>query len=120
MSVAAAPKPSLRAWLLAEVPRSRRQARMAGWYAAWLAFRTNKLGLTRLLLIVPLLVTAALVPVLGGGAAFDQDLTRRLLPPSAAHWFGTDDLGRDIFARVVAGSRVSLLIIGLVAVIVGP
>jgi peptide/nickel transport system permease protein len=120
MSLADAPKPSLRSWLLAEVPRSRRQARMGGWYAAWLVFRANRLALTGLGIIVLLVVTAALVPLLGGGAAFDQDLTRRLLPPSAAHWFGTDDLGRDIFARVVAGSRVTLLIIGLVAVTVGP
>ncbi|HEX3498513.1 MAG TPA: ABC transporter permease [Stellaceae bacterium] len=120
MSVTAAPKPSLRAWLLAEVPRSRRQARLAGWYAAWLVFRANRLALSGLFIIVLLVVTAALVPLLGGGAAFDQDLTRRLLPPSAAHWFGTDDLGRDIFARVVAGSRVTLLIVGLVAVTVGP
>jgi len=120
MSLVADRRPALREWLLAEVPRSRRQARIGGWYAAWLAFRGNKLALTGLLVIALLIVTAALAPLLGGSAAFDQDLAQRLRPPSAAHWFGTDDLGRDIFARVVAGSRVTLLIIALVAVTVGP
>ncbi len=120
MSLVADRRPALREWLLAEVPRSRRQARIGGWYAAWLVFRGNKLALTGLGLITLLILTAALAPLLGGGAAFDQDLAQRLRPPNTAHWFGTDDLGRDIFARVVAGSRVTLLIIALVAVTVGP
>src|SRR5712692_9378108 len=102
MSLVADRRPALREWLLAEVPRSRRLARIG-------------LGLITLLIL-----TAALAPLLGGGAAFDQDLAQRLRPPNTAHWFGTDDLGRDIFARVVAGSRVTLLIIALVAVTVGP
>jgi len=120
MSLAADRRPSLHEWLLAEVPRSRRQARMGGWYAAWLVFRGNRLALTGLVVIGLLIAAAALAPLLGAGAAFDQDLTQRLRAPSAAHWFGTDDLGRDIFARVVAGSRVTLLIVTLVAVTVGP
>jgi peptide/nickel transport system permease protein len=42
------------------------------------------------------------------------------LPPSAAHWMGTDELGRDIFSRVVWGARITLLIVALVAVISAP
>ena len=38
------------------------------------------------------------------------DLPSRLLPPSAAHWFGTDELGRDIFSRVIFGARISMLV----------
>ena len=49
-----------------------------------------------------------------------QNLVDRLAPPSPAHWFGTDELGRDIYARVVYGSRVTLTIVGLVAVVVVP
>jgi len=47
-----------------------------------------------------------------------QDLAQRLQPPSAAHWLGTDEFGRDIFARLVHGTRISLAI-GLVSVGVG-
>ena len=43
-----------------------------------------------------------------------------LQPPSAAHWFGTDEFGRDVFSRIVYGTRITLTIIALVAVIVGP
>jgi peptide/nickel transport system permease protein len=114
------PRPGWRDWLLAEVPRSRLQARLGASYATWLAFCGNTLALVGLAIVLLLVLTAAVSPLLGADAAFAQDLTRRLLPPSAAHWFGTDDLGRDIFARVVAGSRVTLFIIMLVAVIVGP
>jgi peptide/nickel transport system permease protein len=47
-------------------------------------------------------------------------LSDRLQPPSAAHWLGTDELGRDIYSRIVHGSRLTLYIVGLVVVIVGP
>jgi len=53
----------------------------------------------------------------------EKDLASRLLPPSAAHWFGTDDLGRDVCARIIYGAQVSLRV-GLlsvgIALIVGP
>ena len=47
-------------------------------------------------------------------------MAARLQPPSAAHWFGTDELGRDIFSRIVYGARTTLYIVVLVAVIVAP
>jgi peptide/nickel transport system permease protein len=62
-------------------------------------------GLTVLLLFLLVIVFADQI------AAQDplaQDLTFRLKPPTAEHWFGTDELGRDIFSRVVHGARVSL------------
>jgi peptide/nickel transport system permease protein len=65
--------------------------------------------------IVVLAVVAALFgPLIAPDPAF-QDLPLRLDGPSMAHWFGLDELGRDIFARVVAGARISLLV-GVVVV----
>jgi peptide/nickel transport system permease protein len=49
-----------------------------------------------------------------------QTLAERLAPPSSAHWFGTDELGRDIYARTVHGSRVTLTIVMLVSVVWRP
>src|SRR5260370_4731961 len=116
MTFAVSPRrPSLRAWLLAEVPRSRRQARLGGLYAIWLAFRANPLALTGLAIVVLLILAAMLAPLLGAGAAFDQDLARRLSPPGAAHSFGTADLGRDILSPLVAAPRVPPFVIPLVA-----
>ncbi len=66
--------------------------------------------------VVLLFLLLALFP--GLFTAYDpltQDLPNRLLPPSGAHWFGTDDLGRDTLTRVVYGARISLLV-GLVSV----
>src|SRR6267378_3046703 len=66
------------------------------------------------------IVLVAIVAALFGPAVtrFDpsaQELARRLDGPSATHWFGLDELGRDIFSRVLAGARISLLV-GLVVV----
>jgi peptide/nickel transport system permease protein len=55
-----------------------------------------------------------------GKSPLDQDLAGRLASPSAAHWFGTDELGRDIFARTLYGARVTLTIVLLVSVVVVP
>ena len=55
---------------------------------------------------------------IAGQSPYAQMLTARLQPPSLEHWFGTDELGRDIFARIIYGSRITLLIIFLVSVIV--
>ena len=55
-----------------------------------------------------------------GAVPADQDLAGRLAPPSAEHWFGTDELGRDIYARTLYGARVTLTIVALVSVVVVP
>jgi peptide/nickel transport system permease protein len=73
-----------------------------------------------LAIVVALLVMAAIGPSLVSGSPYAQILTDRLQPPSAQHWFGTDHLGRDIFVRVVYGSRITLMLIILVSVIVLP
>jgi peptide/nickel transport system permease protein len=117
---AASPRGSWRAWLLAEAPASRGQARAGRWYANWLALRANPLALSGLFVVLLLVLMAAFAPWIAGQSPYDQVLASRLLPPSTEHWLGTDELGRDIFARIVHGSRITLLIIFLVSIIALP
>jgi peptide/nickel transport system permease protein len=67
-----------------------------------------------------LLLVALFAPLIATHNPLLQDLKQALQAPSAAHWFGTDEYGRDVFSRLVHGSRISLYIILLVTVIVGP
>lgn len=122
MSTATAGRPASgwRAWLLADTPASPLQARLGRAYGTWLGFSANPLALLGLAIVLLLVVTAALAPVIAPQSPIAQDLAQRLQAPSSAHWLGTDELGRDIFARIVHGSRLTLLIVTLVAVIVGP
>ena len=71
-------------------------------------------------IIVFLLLVTAVAPLLATHDPYEQILPDRLLPPSAQHYFGTDNLGRDIYSRVVYGSRVTLTIVFLVAAISTP
>jgi peptide/nickel transport system permease protein len=73
-----------------------------------------------LIVIGILLLTAIFAPLLASHDPSVIDLPSALLPPNAAHWFGTDELGRDIYSRIVHGTRISLTIITIVSVIVGP
>lgn len=66
------------------------------------------------------LLAAMLAPVLIPAEAVQVDISRRLLPPSTAHWFGTDDRGRDVLARTLMGARVSLYIVVLALAITTP
>ncbi|WP_291236798.1 ABC transporter permease [Frisingicoccus sp.] len=65
------------------------------------------------------ILAAILAPVIAPYDPIVQDLTIRLQPPSGAHWFGTDNFGRDIFSRVIYGGRYSLLAGCLTVVIAG-
>jgi peptide/nickel transport system permease protein len=112
--------PRLRAWLLDEAPRSRLQARLGQAFVAWLAFLRNPLAVVGLGVVLALVAVAVLAPALTGRSPLAQDLPQRLQPPGAAHWFGTDELGRDIYARVLHGARITLWIVGLVVVMVAP
>ncbi|TPI22651.1 nickel transporter permease [Mesorhizobium sp. B4-1-1] len=112
---------SRRAWLLSDRPASRLQARLGRAYIAWRRFSANRLALVGMLIIIALLVVAAFADVLAPYSPTVGDLKNaRLLPPGAAHWFGTDDLGRDIFSRIVYGARWTLYVVILVAVIAAP
>ena len=109
-----------RAWLLSDTPRSRLQSRLGQLYLRWLTFRSNPLAVVGLAIVVLLLLAALFAPIIATHDPIRQALDQRLLPPSAAHFFGTDALGRDIFSRVVHGARVTLMVVVLVVVTVGP
>ncbi|MEJ1159289.1 ABC transporter permease [Prosthecomicrobium sp. N25] len=121
MTADAAPQ-SLRDWLLSERPQSRRQAAFGRAYAVWRDFARNRLALVGLGIVLALIAIALLAPILAPYSPVEGgDLrTARLLAPSAAHWFGTDDQGRDILSRLVWGSRITLFVIVLVAVLAAP
>ncbi|AZO20132.1 ABC transporter permease [Mesorhizobium sp. M1E.F.Ca.ET.045.02.1.1] len=112
---------SRREWLLSERPTSRVQARLGRAYVAWRRFSANRLAFVGLLIILALVAVAAFADVLAPYSPTVGDLKNaRLLPPGAAHWFGTDDLGRDIYSRIVYGARWTLYVVVLVAVIAAP
>ena len=71
-------------------------------------------------IIVLLLVVAIFAPLIAPYNPLVQDLNSALVAPNAQHWFGTDEFGRDIFSRLVYGSRITLYIVLLVSVTVGP
>ena len=110
----------VRTWLMAEVTQSPGQARAQRAYLGWRRLRDNPPALLGFAIIGLLVLVALLAPVLAPGGYNEQNLQLRLLPPSAAHWFGTDDLGRDIYARIVHGARITLYISSLVALIAAP
>lgn len=79
----------------------------------------------RLLMIGGFLVGCVLVAALFSEqiapySPYELNVTAMLQGPSAAHWLGTDELGRDIYSRIVWGARITLYIIALVAIIVVP
>ncbi len=111
----------LKAWLMSERPASRRQAALGRAYSGWCAFARNRLALLGLFIIVALALVAALAPWLAPYRPEVGDLmTSRLLPPSGTHWLGTDDQGRDILSRLLHGSRITLFVVTLVALLAAP
>jgi peptide/nickel transport system permease protein len=69
------------------------------------------------IVIILLVVVAAVAPMIAPHPPDEQDFRDKLLPPSSVHWFGTDEFGRDIFSRVLVGTRVALWV-GIMPVLV--
>ena len=112
---------SRRDWLLSERPQSRLQAKLGRAYVTWRRFSSNWLAVAGLAIIIALVLVAIFADLIAPYSPVIGDLKgARLLPPDATHWFGTDDLGRDIFSRIVYGSRLTLFVVVLVAVIAAP
>jgi peptide/nickel transport system permease protein len=77
-------------------------------------FRQSRLGMSGAILLSVVVFAALFAPWVAQQNPLSLNPAVRLRPPSAAHWFGTDDFGRDVFSRVVYGSRLSLEVGSLV------
>jgi len=109
------------AWLMSDHPASRRQAALGRSYAAWRAFTRNRLAMLGLFIILALVLVAVFADQLAPYSPVIGDLrTTRLLAPSHSFWLGTDDQGRDILSRLIYGSRVTLMVVFLVAILAAP
>ncbi|MFA0969223.1 ABC transporter permease [Pseudomonas amygdali] len=80
----------------------------------------NPMTLAGLIVIGTLMIVALFAPWIATHDPLAQDLSAALRMPGAQNWFGTDEYGRDVFSRLVYGSRITLYIVMLVTVIVGP
>jgi peptide/nickel transport system permease protein len=87
------------------------------WRTAWRSLRRNPTGMVGLIGFSLLVLTALLAPVIAPASPVEMDYYNLLQPPSASNPFGTDDLGRDIFSRVLYGGRESLRV-AVVAILV--
>lgn len=75
----------------------------------WRQLRRNRLSLIGSLIVASLVLIALAAPLLGLSNPVKLNIPQRFLPPGPGHWFGTDQLGRDVLSRVVYGARVSLM-----------
>ena len=109
-----------REYLTSDAITSSRQATAQLVYWNTRAFLANPLAVFGLAIVIVLAVMALFAPWVATHDPLSQNLGAALQPPSAENWFGTDEYGRDIFSRIVYGSRISLYIVMLVSVIVAP
>ncbi|HCL79923.1 MAG TPA: ABC transporter permease [Synergistaceae bacterium] len=95
-----------------------REKRRSPWWEVWRRLRRNKAAVAGMTVVILLLFVAVFAPLI---APYDPNQTNikiRLQPPSAEHLMGTDNFGRDMFSRVIYGSRISLYV-GFIAVGIG-
>ncbi|MET3590195.1 peptide/nickel transport system permease protein [Bartonella silvatica] len=111
---------SLRCWLSGSVPQSAVQASVQKFYHLLVRFFHSLSALLGMSIILIVILCAIFAPWIATHDIASNDLIHRLQPPSMVHYFGTDELGRDIFSRLVFGSRITLYIVFLTTIIVGP
>jgi peptide/nickel transport system permease protein len=95
---------------MAPAPRSRGELQ-----SFWRTFRRNQLAVVGAAVVGALVLLALCAPFLAPWDPNKPDTKHILAPPSASHWFGTDQIGRDVLSRVLYGSRISLAV-GFVSV----
>ena len=99
---------------------------MTYWQDAWRRLKKNKVAMAGLCILIVFTIMSIVGPMMVPHKYNDNNLSNINMGPSVKHWFGTDGLGRDIWARVWVGARVSLfigvaaaLIEGVIGIIVG-
>src|SRR5438034_2428381 len=80
-------------------------------------FVHNRMAMLGLSVVLAWVLIALLAPVIVPYDPIDQDIPHRLQAPSTAHWLGVDDLGRDVFSRLLYGGRVSLPVAVVVVIV---
>ena len=102
--------------LLENLPESERELEnisrpsVSYWQNCWIRLKKDKLAMLGIVVIVLMTIAAILVPLLSPYTYDQTDFANALQWPSAAHPFGTDKMGRDIFVRTMYGARISLTI----------
>lgn len=102
------------------LPTSSTEAR---WSQGWRLVQmlgASPAALAGLFIVALLLLLAAFAPLVAPYDPYVQTLANQLQPPSATHLFGTDEFGRDVFSRVIHGTRYTLYIVLLVAIVAAP
>lgn len=87
------------------------------WKDAWQRLRKNKLAMSGMVFLFILALLAILGPIISPHSVTSISLPNQNQPPSWTHWFGTDELGRDVFTRTWYGARISLFV-GLMAALI--
>lgn len=119
MSLQSATAPVKEPFLTREA-RSTREAMLQRLGIGALTFLGNRLAVIGVVIILLLVILAVFAPWIATHDPNLQNLRAAALPPSSTNLFGTDEYGRDIYSRVVYGSRITLYIVGLVTITVGP
>ena len=117
---AIAPRGGLRDWLLTETPASRAQAAWGRRYRMWRDLRGNPLAMSGLVVAIFLILISIFAPLLATHNPDTQDLANRLSVPTRDHWFGTDELGRDVYSRLLYGGRITLGMVVSIVLLVAP
>lgn len=80
------------------------------WQDAWRRLKQNKFAIGGLIFVIFITLAAIFGPMMSHYSYYAQDLKNANMKPSGAHWFGTDQFGRDLFVRILYGARISLIV----------
>lgn len=84
--------------------------RMGYWQDAWRRLKTNKVAMIAIVILTTIMIMTVIGPHINGFKYSDIDASKINVKPNTEHWFGTDELGRDVFSRVWQAGRVSIII----------